>query len=206
LKLNLCVFASGKGSNLNSIIKSGIKNVIQSKVELIISNNLTSGALELAKKNNIPNYHLSLKQFISESEYSNKLISVLQDYNINLIILAGYMKLIPSEVCRLYKNKILNIHPSLIPSFCGQGLYGLKVHQAVLDYGAKVSGATVHLVDEIYDHGAIVIQKSVKVNDDDTAESLQKRILKIEHKLLPEAIRLFETKKFNFEERKVFFT
>lgn len=116
------------------------------------------------------------------------------------------MKLIPLEIVRAYKNRILNIHPALIPSFCGKGFYGLKVHEEVLEYGAKVTGVTVHLVDEEYDTGPIVLQKTVAVRDDDTPETLQKRVLKWEHKMYPEAIKLFESKKFNISGRKVFFT
>ena len=114
--------------------------------------------------------------------------------------------MIPVDIVKKFKNRIINIHPALIPSFCGKGLYGLKVHEAVLNYGAKVTGVTVHLVDEEYDTGPIVLQKTLKVKDDDTPESLQKRVLKWEHKMYPEAIKLFESKKFNIEGRKVFFT
>jgi phosphoribosylglycinamide formyltransferase-1 len=123
-----------------------------------------------------------------------------------MIILAGYMKLLPAEIVRAFKNSILNIHPALLPSFCGQGMYGMKVHEAVINYGAKVSGASVHIVDEIYDHGPVVIQKTVKISDEDTPETLQKKVLKIEHKLFPEAIKLFETKKLTMVGRRVVFT
>lgn len=115
------------------------------------------------------------------------------------------MKLIPTDIVRAFKNRILNIHPALLPSFCGQGMYGLKVHEAVLNYGVKVTGASVHIVDEQYDTGPVVIQRTVKVLDDDTPEILQKRVLKIEHKLFPEAIKLFETKKPTLIGRRVIF-
>jgi phosphoribosylglycinamide formyltransferase-1 len=206
LNLNLCVLASGRGSNLKSIIRSQKSGIINSKVAIVISNNSNSGALNIAKSYQIPNFHLSQKMFTSESEYVNKFLELLRNYGADLMVLAGYMKLIPVEIVKEYKNRILNIHPALIPSFCGKGLYGLKVHEAVLNYGAKVTGVTVHLVDEEYDTGPIVLQKTVIVNDDDTPESLQKRVLKWEHKMYPEAIKLFETKKFNIEGRKVFFT
>jgi len=204
--LNLCVLASGRGSNLKSIIRSQKSGKINSKVAIVISNNSNSGALNIAKSYQIPGFHISQKLFTSEEEYVNKFLELLSNYNIDLIVLAGYMKLIPIEIVRKYKNRILNIHPALIPSFCGKGLYGLKVHEAVLNYGAKVTGVTVHLVDEEYDTGPIVLQKTVKVKDDDTPESLQKRVLKWEHKMYQEAIKLFESKKFNIEGRKVFFT
>ena len=131
--------------------------------------------------------------FTSENEYVNNFFELLRNYDIDLIVLAGYMKLIPVDIVKKFKNRIINIHPALIPSFCGKGLYGLKVHEAVLNYGAKVTGVTVHLVDEEYDTGPIVLQKTLKVKDDDTPESLQKRVLKWEHKMYPEAIKLFES-------------
>lgn len=204
--LNLCVLASGRGSNLKSIIRSQKSGKISSKVAIVISNNSNSGALNIAKSYQIPNFHLSQKMFTSENEYVNNFFELLRNYDIDLIVLAGYMKLIPVDIVKKFKNRIINIHPALIPSFCGKGLYGLKVHEAVLNYGAKVTGVTVHLVDEEYDTGPIVLQKTLKVKDDDTPESLQKRVLKWEHKMYPEAIKLFESKKFNIEGRKVFFT
>ncbi len=204
--MNLCVLASGRGSNLRSIIRSQKTGRIKSKVVLVISNNSNSNALNIANENQIPAIHLSQIQFNSENKYVNKFLELLKLHKVDLIILAGYMKLIPLEIVRAYKNRILNIHPALIPSFCGKGLYGLNVHQAVLDYGAKVTGVTVHLVDEEYDTGPIVIQKTVKVHDNDTAESLRGRVLKLEHKMFSEAIKLFESKKFNITGRKVYFT
>ena len=204
--LNLCVLASGRGSNLKSIIRSQKSGKISSKVAIVISNNSNSGALNIAKTFQIPNFHLSQKMFTSEEEYVNRFLELLRNHDIDLIILAGYMKMIPAEVVKQYRYRILNIHPALIPSFCGKGFYGLHVHEAVLNYGVKVTGVTVHLVDDEYDTGPIVLQKTVKVKDSDTPESLQKRVLKWEHRMFPEAIKLFESKKFNIEGRKVFFT
>ena len=204
--LNLCVLASGWGSNLKSIINSRKTGKISSDIVLVISNNSASNALNIARENQIPAVHLSRKLFNSEEEYENRFAELLRTYNVDMIILAGYMKMIPPKIVREYKNRILNIHPALIPSFCGKGLYGLKVHEAVLDYGAKVTGVTVHLVDEQYDTGPVVLQRTIPVKDNDTPETLQKRVLKWEHKLYPEAIKLFETRKFNITGRKVFFT
>jgi phosphoribosylglycinamide formyltransferase-1 len=204
--LNLCVLASGRGSNLKSIIRSQKSGKINSKVAIIISNNSNSGALNIAKANQIPGFHLSQKMFNSEGEYVDRFFELLRSHNVDLIVLAGYMKMIPEEIVKQYRNRILNIHPALIPSFCGKGLYGIHVHEAVLNYGVKVTGVTVHLVDEEYDTGPIVLQKTVKIKDDDTPESLQKRVLKWEHRIFPEAIKLFESKKFNIEGRRVFFT
>ena len=204
--MNLCVLASGWGSNLKSIINSRKTGKISSDIVLVISNNSASNALNIARENQIPAVHLSRKLFNSEEEYENRFAELLRTYNVDMIILAGYMKMIPPKIVREYKNRILNIHPALIPSFCGKGLYGLKVHEAVLDYGAKITGVTVHLVDEQYDTGPVVLQKTIPVKDNDTPETLQKRVLKWEHKLYPEAIKLFETRKFNITGRKVFFT
>lgn len=204
--MNLCVLASGWGSNLKSIINSRKTGKISSDIVLVISNNSASNALNIARENQIPAVHLSRKLFNSEEEYENRFAELLRTYNVDMIILAGYMKMIPPKIVREYKNRILNIHPALIPSFCGKGLYGLKVHEAVLDYGAKVTGVTVHLVDEQYDTGPVVLQRTIPVKDNDTPETLQKRVLKWEHKLYPEAIKLFETRKFNITGRKVFFT
>jgi len=204
--LNLCVLASGWGSNLSSIIHSRKTGKISSDIVLVISNNSASNALNIARENQIPAVHLSAKQFSSEAEYENRFFELLKQYKVDMIILAGYMKMIPVRIVKEYKNRILNIHPALIPSFCGKGLYGLKVHEAVLEYGAKVTGVTIHLVDEEYDTGPIVIQRTVPVNDNDTAETLQKRVLEVEHEIYTEAIKLFETKKFNISGRRVFFT
>lgn len=204
--MNLCVLASGWGSNLSSIIHSRKTGKIISDIVLVISNNSASNALNIARENQIPAVHLSAKQFGSEEEYVNRFFELLKQYKVDLIILAGYMKMIPVRIVKEYKNRILNIHPALIPSFCGKGLYGLKVHETVLEYGAKVTGVTIHLVDENYDTGPIVLQRTVPVNDDDTAETLQKRVLTVEHEIYPEAIKLFETKKFNISGRRVFFT
>jgi phosphoribosylglycinamide formyltransferase-1 len=203
--LNLCVLASGRGSNLNSIIRSQKAGKIKSKVVLVISNNSNSNALNIARRNQIPAVHLSQKQFNSQEEYNTAFLDLLEKHKVDMIILAGYMKLIPVEIVRAYKNRILNIHPALIPSFCGQGLYGLKVHEAVIEYGVKVSGVTVHIVDEQYDTGPVVLQRTAKILDDDTPETLQKRLLKIEHKIYPEAIKLFETKEPEFRGRRVIF-
>ncbi|MGA2668039.1 MAG: phosphoribosylglycinamide formyltransferase [Ignavibacteria bacterium] len=203
--MNLCVLASGRGSNLKSIIDSYKKGKIISKVVLVISNNSNSNALNIARSNQIPAYHLSQKQFSTEQEYVKAFLDLLEKHKVDMIILAGYMKLLPAEIVRTFQNKILNIHPALLPSFCGQGMYGMKVHEAVISYGAKVSGASVHIVDEIYDNGPVVIQRTVKVADEDTPETLQKKVLKIEHKLFPEAIKLFETKKPTLVGRRVVF-
>jgi phosphoribosylglycinamide formyltransferase-1 len=176
-----------------------------SKIVLVISNNSNSNALNIARTNQIPAVHLSMKLIPDHEEYTNVFLNYLKKYKVDFIVLAGYMKLLPSEIVRKYKNRIINIHPALLPCFGGEGMYGMNVHSAVINYGVKYSGATVHLVNEEYDTGPIVLQKIVKVKDDDTPETLQKRILKQEHRLLPEAIKLFETKTAVIKDRKVIF-
>jgi phosphoribosylglycinamide formyltransferase-1 len=195
LGLNLCVLASGSGSNLKAIIRAGKSRKIRSKVVLVISNNSDSKALLAARENNIPAYHLSNKLFSSQPEFDKKFLALLKEYKVDLLILAGYMKLVSPAVTKKYKNRILNIHPALLPAYGGKGMYGLNVHKAVLKSGDKTTGATVHLVDDIYDNGAVVLQKKVRVKPGDTPETLQKRVLRAEHILYPEAIKLFESKK-----------
>lgn len=190
--LNLCVFASGSGSNLLAIIEACKSGFISSRVVLVISNNSSSGALEVAKKNNIPSFHLSQKLFNTESEFAERLLDLLNEYRVDLILLAGYMKMLSTKVVKKYSGRILNIHPALLPKYGGKGMYGIHVHEAVIAAKEKVTGATVHLVNEVYDSGEIILQKQVDVHPDDDAFTLQKRVLETEHKLYPEAIKLFE--------------
>jgi formyltetrahydrofolate-dependent phosphoribosylglycinamide formyltransferase len=190
-KLNLVVLASGGGTNLQAIIDSIEAGKLDAQIKAVISNNSKSGVLERARNHNITDIHLSHKQFATPEEFDQKLLSILKENEIDMIVLAGYMKMISPTVIRQYKNRIINIHPALLPSFGGKGMYGIHVHEAVIESGVKVSGVTVHLVDEIYDHGAIVMQKTVPVLDDDTPESLADRVLKVEHQAYSEAIQLF---------------
>ena len=195
LALNLCVLASGSGTNLKAILNAAEKRKISSKVALVISNNSGSGALRTASKHKIPSYHLSHAQFNSEKEFTGKLLSLLKKNKVDLIVLAGYMKMLSPVIIRKFKNRIINIHPALLPAFGGKGMYGIHVHEAVLSSGVKATGATVHFVDEIYDNGAVILQKEVPVKPGDDAEKLRKRVLRTEHRLYPEAIKLFEEKK-----------
>lgn len=204
LGLNLCVLASGSGSNLKAIIKAAKSGRISSKVVLVISNNSGSKALQTAKQNNIPAFHLSQKLFNTSAEFDRELLSLLKEFKVDLIILAGYMKMIHSAILKKFRNKILNIHPALLPAFGGTGMYGVKVHEAVLKAGEEISGATVHLVDEVYDNGAIILQKRVEVKPADTPEQLQKRVLRAEHNLYPQVIKLFETGKVKIWKNKVY--
>lgn len=203
LALKLCVLASGSGTNLKAILNAAEQRKISSKVALVISNNSGSGALKTAVKHNIPSYHLSHAQFKSEKEFTAKLLSLLNKYKVDMIVLAGYMKMLNPAVIRKFKNRIINIHPALLPAFGGKGMYGIRVHEAVLSSGVSITGATVHLVDEIYDNGAVVLQKEVPVKPGDDAEKLSKRVLRAEHRLYPEAIKLFEEKRVSVRNNKV---
>ncbi|MGL5754150.1 MAG: phosphoribosylglycinamide formyltransferase [Paraclostridium sp.] len=180
--LNLAVLISGGGSNLQSIIDGCETGYINGKVKLVISNKDNVYGLERANKHNI-------KSVVESEEY--KVIELLKKEKIDLIVLAGYLKIISPTFVEAFRNKIINIHPSLIPAFCGEGYYGKKVHKAVIDYGAKISGATVHFVDEGADTGPIIIQASVEVKHNDTPESLGERVLNVEHEILKESVKLY---------------
>ena len=203
-KLNLVVLASGGGTNLQSIIDNIEAGKLNAQIKAVISNNSKAFCLERARKHNIPAIHLSHKMFGTKEQFDQKLIYTLKENEADLVILAGYMKILSPTVVRAYRNKILNIHPGLLPHFGGKGMYGIHVHEAVLKSGMKISGVTVHLVDEIYDHGPIVMQRCVPVEDNDTPESLAERVLKIEHQLYSEAIQLFSEDKIEIKENKAY--
>jgi phosphoribosylglycinamide formyltransferase-1 len=182
--MKLAVFVSGRGSNLKAIldkIESGeLKNA---EIELVISNNSDAGSLVLAEQHRITALHLSARQYPSQEAYEQALLELLRQHGIELILLAGYMKLLPANVVAAYHNRILNIHPALLPRFGGKGMYGINVHKAVLAAGEKESGATVHYVNEVYDEGQILAQQKVPVYSDDTPETLAARVLRAEHDL-----------------------
>jgi phosphoribosylglycinamide formyltransferase-1 len=190
--LNIAVFASGKGSNFQAIldaIKAG--KIPNARIALVISNNSTAGALEIARNNRIPALHVSRQQFGSDETFNKALLKKLTDAKVNFVVLAGYMKMLDSSIIGHFKNRIVNIHPALLPKFGGKGMYGIHVHEAVIANKERMSGATVHLVDEEYDCGPIVLQRTVEVAPNDTPESLAAKVLEIEHQLYPEAVRLF---------------
>jgi len=204
LGLNLCVFASGSGSNLKAIIKASLTGRINSRVSLVISNNFGAGALKTAAEYNIPYLHLSQKLFATQKEFTSEILRSLKKHKVNFILLAGYMKMLDPVIIKKFKNRIINIHPALLPKFGGKGMYGIHVHDAVISANEQITGATVHFVNEVYDSGAVILQKQVKVKPTDDAESLQKRVLRAEHKLYPEAIKLFEEKRVRVRKNKVF--
>ncbi len=193
--LNIGVLISGGGTNLQAIIDETKSGGINGTVKLVISNKENAYGLERAR--------LSKIKAVYETD-EDKIIELLKENNIDLIVLAGYLKIITPKFVDEFINKIINIHPSLIPSFCGKGYYGEKVHQGVIDYGAKVTGATVHFVDEGADTGAIIMQEAVNVEQDDDAKSLAKRVLEVEHRILKESIRLFCENKLSIQGRRVF--
>jgi phosphoribosylglycinamide formyltransferase-1 len=197
------IAVSGSGSNLQSIIDSVDNGNINGKIQLVISNRKSAYGLERAKNHNIEALFVSKKEAGSLQKYDERIVQLLDDRKIDLVVLAGYLNILTPHFINSYKNKIVNIHPSLIPSFCGKGYYGLHVHEAAVNYGVKVSGATVHFVDEGTDTGAIIIQDTVNVDSKDTAEDLQKKVLILEHQLLPKAVQLFCDDKIKLEDRKV---
>jgi len=199
--MNIGVFASGRGSNFQAILDAIDRRVLTARVSLLVSNKSDAGALEIARTHAIPALHLSQKQFPDEQAFAAALLQRLREHEVQLIALAGYLKKIPTLVVREYKNRILNIHPALLPAFGGHGMYGHYVHEAVLASGAKLSGATVHLVDEEYDRGPILLQKAVPVERDDTPESLAARVLRVEHEIFPLALKAFTENKVLFNER-----
>lgn len=191
-KKNIGVLISGGGTNLQAIIDAVESGYIeQAEVKVVISNQKSAFGLQRAKKHGIPTVFISKKQAGSNESFNERLIAELQKYDIDLVVLAGFMSILLPSFIQAFRSRIINIHPALIPSFCGKGYYGERVHQAAIDYGVKLSGATVHFVDEGTDTGPIILQTAVEVKPDDTAETLQKRILKEEHKLLPKAVKLF---------------
>ncbi|MBQ7134154.1 MAG: phosphoribosylglycinamide formyltransferase [Ruminococcus sp.] len=189
-KAKIAVLVSGGGTNLQALINAQKKGIIESgEIKLVVSNNSSAYALERAKKANIDTAVVLKKDCSSQLDFEEKIISKLKEYNIDLIVLAGFMSILSETFTSRYSNRIINVHPSLIPSFCGKGFYGLKVHEAALEKGVKVTGATVHFVNEIPDGGEIILQKAVYIKDDDTPETLQKRVMRLaEWKILPAAV------------------
>ena len=188
--LKIAVLVSGGGTNLQAII-DGVNNgtIKDTKIEVVISNNKNAFALERAKNNNIAAECISPKDFADREEFHKALLAAIDSYKVDLIVLAGYLVAIPEIMVKAYTDRIINIHPSLIPSFCGEGFYGLKVHEEALKKGVKVTGATVHFVNEIPDGGEIIMQKAVYVQDGDTPEILQKRVMQeAEWILLPASL------------------
>ncbi|HLC81869.1 MAG TPA: phosphoribosylglycinamide formyltransferase [Candidatus Nanoarchaeia archaeon] len=200
MNLNLGFLASHDGSNVKAIMESIEQGRLRASPKVIISNNPNSGVLELAKNKNIPHYCLNEKNFPQKYKSLDlAIIKTLQEHQVNLVVLAGYMKKVGSQLLEAYHNRILNIHPSLLPKHGGKGLYGLKVHQAVLDYGDTEAGVTIHLANQEYDQGRILAQAKIKVLPNDTADSLASRVLKLEHALYSQTLIEIQTNRLDLD-------
>ena len=190
--IKMAVLVSGGGTNLQAIIDAiKDKTITNAEISVVISNNAGAYALERARQNGIEGVCISPKNYETRDAFNQALLAKIQSYGVDLVVLAGCLVVIPEIMVKAYPNKIINIHPALIPSFCGTGYYGLKVHEGVLKRGVKVTGATVHFVDEGTDTGPIILQKAVEVRQDDTPEILQRRVMEeAEWKIMPQAINL----------------
>ena len=204
--MNIAVFASGRGSNFQAILDAIDAGILPARVVVLISNKSEAGAVEIARARSISTQHLSQKMFSSEEELADAMLEVLKKNHAEFIALAGYLKKIPAHVIRQYRNRIINIHPALLPSFGGEGMYGHHVHEAVIARGERVSGATVHLVDEEYDHGPMILQKTVDVMPVETPDSLAEKVLKVEHEIFPLALKAFAEGRVKVEGTKVWIT
>ena len=198
----IAVFVSGGGSNFKAIYHQIIQGNILGKIVMVFSNNPNCGAIKFAEENSIPIFIINAARYPNAHTRDEFLLETCLKAEIDLICLAGFMKMLPQNIVKHYEYKILNIHPGLLPEFGGKGFYGTRVHEAVINTGKRESGATVHFVDEIYDHGPIILQKKVEVMETDTPESLAARILKLEHELFPEVVKAFCENKIIMENNK----
>ncbi|MGQ9806371.1 MAG: phosphoribosylglycinamide formyltransferase [Chlorobiales bacterium] len=187
-KKNLAVFCSGGGSNFKALYKHIQERNLPCQIVMCLSNNSQCGAMQFARENGIDAVHLSSKTVPSEDAFVQTMLSELEKRQVDLILLAGYMKRVPKAVIERYPKRILNIHPALLPKFGGEGMYGMNVHRAVIDAKENESGATVHFVDDGYDEGEIIIQGKVDIAPDDTPESLAAKVLEVEHQIYAEAL------------------
>lgn len=194
--INIAVMVSGGGTNLQALIdQAEAGNIPHGKIKLVLASNEKAYALERAKKHNIETAVVKRKEYDSQDAFDNAIVDTLHAHQIDMVILAGYLSILGESVIHAYQDRMINIHPSLIPSFCGKGFYGLKVHEAALARGVKVTGATVHYVNEIPDGGRIILQKAVEIQDGDTPEVLQKRVMEqAEWILLPKAAEMVAAK------------
>lgn len=203
MNLNLAVFGSGNGSNCKAIVKAVDEKKLAAEVRLVISDQENAGILTFARERGIPSRWISREQYQTKDLFYSELTALLRYHQVGFIVLAGYLRKIGKPLIDMYPDKIINIHPALLPAFGGKGMYGIRVHQAVIDAGVKVTGITVHLVDEHYDHGPIVLQRAINVDEQDTPETLAEKVLKLEHSYYPEAIRYFAENRCAVLNRKV---
>jgi phosphoribosylglycinamide formyltransferase 1 len=197
--INIGVLVSGRGTNLQAIIEAIEEGKIEGKIKIVVSDNLDAYALKRAEQHNIETKYINHKEFKNREDYDKKIVETLENKEVELVVLAGYMRILSSYFIKAYKNKIINIHPALLPSFPG-----LRAQKQAVEYGVKISGCTVHFVDEGMDSGPIILQSAVEVSEDDTEESLAERILKEEHQIYSQAIQLFSQGRLIIKGRKVF--
>ena len=197
--INIGVLASGRGTNLQAIIEAVKEGKIEGRISIVISDNHDAFALKRAKQNNIETEYINFKSFKNREDYDKEIMECLKEKDIDLVVLAGYMRILSSYFIKMYKNRIMNIHPALLPSFPG-----LHAQRQAVEYGVKISGCTVHFVNEGVDSGPVILQKAVEVKDKDTEESLTERILKEEHQIYPRAIQLFCQGRLIIKGRRVF--
>lgn len=202
-RLKIAVLISGGGSNLQALIDAVEQGNIKGEITVVISDKENAYGLQRAKKHNIEAIAINKKSFDSKNAFDAEMSKQLRSRNVDLIILGGFLSILPMDIIKEYEGRIINIHPSLIPSFCGNGFYGERVHKAAIEYGVKVSGATVHFVDEGTDTGAIILQQAVTVADEDTAETLAAKVLEVEHWLIVKAAALFCDGKLAIQGRRV---
>ena len=202
--LNIAVFISGGGTNLQAIINAVKENKINGKIKLVFSNRKNAYGLIRAQNESIDTFYLNRKKFFCNEEYDERILEELERKNIDLIVLAGYLNILSSKFFSKYSNRIITIHPSLIPSFCGDGFYGENVHKAVIKSGVKFTGATTHFVDEKVDTGAIILQDVVPVLINDDFETVAKRVLEIEHEILVKTVKAFCDNKIVFKDNRAF--
>jgi phosphoribosylglycinamide formyltransferase 1 len=200
MALRCAVFASGNGSNFQALLDRQQRGDLHVEFALFVGNNSSAGAFERARKNGIEALHIAPSHFATEEAYTDTLLAKLRDRRVDLIVLAGYMKKLPLPLVQAFRHRIVNIHPALLPAFGGKGMYGHHVHEAVIAYGAKITGVTVHFVDEEYDHGPIILQAAVEVLDNDDPDSLAARVLVVEHATYWRAIEMIAQGKVRIEE------
>ena len=201
--LHLGILASGRGSNFEAILRAIESGRLSAEARVLISNRKSAGALDVAARHGVPAAALTRKDFDSDEAFDREILRLFQKHRVDFVVLAGYLRLLTPVLVREFPNRILNIHPALLPSFGGKGMYGHHVHEAVLAHGCKVSGVTVHLVNEQYDAGPIVLQRCVPVEAGDTPDTLAARVLVEEHRAFPEALQLFAEERISVEGRRV---
>lgn len=201
--LNIAFLVSGNGTLFETLTTACRSGILDAEPALLISSRKTAPALERAERLKVPFLVLKLKPNETLERFGERMLGELRDHKVNFVCLAGYLKLVPENVVREYAGRMLNIHPALLPAFGGSGMYGIRVHEAVLESGVRLTGATVHLVDEEFDHGPIVAQRAVPVHPDDTAESLAERVHAVEHPLYIDAVRFFCEDRIQISGRRV---